>query len=179
MLTRVCTKCDIDENIDQFHKRKFNKSGITSWCKDCMQKYARERYLRLKSKILKASKKYDQNYADRRIIYMQKYRKINDEKIKRYSKKYFKEHRRESLAHVIKRRAALLQRIPKWLTPEQLQQIIGFYTNCPKGMEVDHIYPLQGKYVSGLHHPDNLQYLTKTQNRKKHNNCPEIDKYWE
>ena len=35
--------------------------------------------------------------------------------------------------------------------------------------EVDHVIPLQGKYVSGLHHYTNLQILTKKQNRDKSN----------
>ena len=64
---------------------------------------------------------------------------------------------------------AKLQHTPKWLTKEQEQQIKDFYINCPKGMAVDHIYPLQGKYVSGLHHPDNLQYLTRSENSSKNN----------
>ena len=41
-----------------------------------------------------------------------------------------------------------------------------FYANCPEGYEVDHILPLS---KGGLHHEDNLQYLTKLENRIKYN----------
>lgn len=41
-----------------------------------------------------------------------------------------------------------------------------FYAKCPKGYEVDHIVPIS---KGGLHHIDNLQYLTITENRRKSN----------
>ncbi len=40
------------------------------------------------------------------------------------------------------------------------------YENCPQGYEVDHIIPLS---KGGLHHEDNLQYLTVNENRSKGN----------
>lgn len=57
-------------------------------------------------------------------------------------------------------------RKPKWVSDEELLEIYG---NCPKGMHVDHIIPLHGKLVSGLHVPENLQYLTPVENIGKNN----------
>lgn len=65
-----------------------------------------------------------------------------------------------------KRRADLLQRVPKWA---DLKAIHKFYTNCPPGYHVDHIIPLCGKNVSGLHVLNNLQYLSKQDNLRKYN----------
>lgn len=62
--------------------------------------------------------------------------------------------------------AKKLQRTPKWADTDKIREI---YKNKPDGYEVDHIIPLQGKLVSGLHVPDNLQYLTPFENQSKKN----------
>lgn len=55
---------------------------------------------------------------------------------------------------------------PLWADLESIEQ---FYENCPSGFNVDHIIPLKGKNVCGLHVLNNLQYLTPKDNLKKHN----------
>ena len=69
-----------------------------------------------------------------------------------------------SRAITAKRRAAKLQRTPKWANLKAIKQ---FYLNCPKGMHVDHIIPLQGETVCGFHVEYNLQYLSPLDNSKK------------
>ena len=82
--------------------------------------------------------------------------------------KYFKTEKGRTTMNAInaKRRAAKLQRTPAWADLEAIKQ---FYAECPKGYEVDHIVPLQGVNISGLHVLNNLQYLTKSENCKKNN----------
>ena len=47
-----------------------------------------------------------------------------------------------------------------------IKKIQEFYFNCPNGHEVDHVIPIS---KGGLHTLNNLQYLTKSENRKKSN----------
>lgn len=62
--------------------------------------------------------------------------------------------------------AKRLLRVPKWA---QLNEIKQFYLNCPLNHHVDHIVPLCGRLVSGLHVLENLQYLPASENLKKGN----------
>jgi hypothetical protein len=63
-------------------------------------------------------------------------------------------------------RAMRLQRLPSWADKSSIKE---FYLNCPDGYHVDHIIPLKGKYISGLHVLGNLQYLPAAENLSKSN----------
>ena len=66
-------------------------------------------------------------------------------------------------SETIRRRLVGGQAIAK-LYAKELKQV---YRECPKGFHVDHIVPLRGKIVNGLHVPWNLQYLPASENIKK------------
>ena len=56
------------------------------------------------------------------------------------------------------------QRTPAWANIDAIKD---FYKKCPTGHHVDHIYPLRGDTVSGLHVFENLQYLPAKENLRK------------
>lgn len=87
-------------------------------------------------------------------------------RIKKSKEELLASKRKRHNAETIRHKAEKLKRTPKWADLEAIKQ---FYINCPDGYEVDHIIPLRGKTVSGLHVIDNLQYLTAKENRKKAN----------
>jgi 5-methylcytosine-specific restriction endonuclease McrA len=65
---------------------------------------------------------------------------------------------------------------PKWLTPAERLQMRDLYVQARKLTEltreryvVDHIVPLRGEAVCGLHVPWNLRVITQDENLKKSN----------
>jgi len=64
------------------------------------------------------------------------------------------------------REIAESRQTPKWADRKAIRD---FYVNKPDGCHVDHVIPLRGKLVSGLHVESNLQYLPALENMKKHN----------
>lgn len=93
--------------------------------------------------------------------------KENYTKYKSYHQEYWKIHGKEKTA---RRRTTLLNATPTWANIERIKEI---YLDCPENHHVDHIIPLKGKNVCGLHVENNLQYLTIEENLKKSNKVPD------
>ena len=82
-----------------------------------------------------------------------------------YHKSYIDAHRAEYNARNAKRRADRTSATPPWADLEIIKRIY----DCAEGDHVDHIIPLNGDLVSGLHVESNLQYLSPEDNLSKGN----------
>jgi len=119
-------------------------------------------YLNNKEKIKEKKRLYYLKHIER----FKKYSLTNKEKIRERSRLFRlnKPHIQNSIN--ANRRASKLKATPKFANLNKIREI---YKNCPKGYVVDHIVPLQGKVVCGLHVEWNLQYLTSSDNLFKSN----------
>lgn len=96
------------------------------------------------------------------ILAARLYRKLNPAKVNHWTRM---------------KQCAKAQRVPAWLTSEDKWVIAEIYELAKlrtrlTGIEwhVDHIIPLRGKIVSGLHTPSNLQVIPEQINKVKRNN---------
>lgn len=128
--------------------------------------------------VLKASKAWNARNKDQQAAYRAEFYKDPEKKqaFLDKCKEYRTANKAKYQAHTRKRQAAKLQRTPSWLTEDDFRRIEDFYIQAVilteatgVSYEVDHIIPLQGKIVSGLHIPDNLQVITQKENNTKSN----------
>lgn len=121
------------------------------------------------------SKRYAQKYPEKVVAKTQRWVATNPEKAAILAKLSRVKNAGRVQANKAKYRAAKSNRSPSWTTEVdkfELQCIYTYRATLQKiGLkyEVDHIIPLLGKHVSGLHVPENLQIVSATQNRIKSN----------
>jgi len=137
--------------------------------KDNEKEYSRQYYLKNKDKFKLYQQKKVSLYPEREREYKRKYREKNKEQLKAYNKAWAKRNPGKVTAYSREYQALKLNRIPKWLSVEDRNKIKDIYDKRPEGFHVDHIIPLKGKNISGLHVPWNLQYLPARENVKKSN----------
>lgn len=132
------------------------------------------------AKHIKRIKQYSSDYyiQNKEAINIKnaKWKELNRDKIKKRNDEYLKENQSDYNARTAKRTAHKLQATPSWLTKEQYNEIKLIYKKAKlltieTGVihHVDHIIPLQGKTVRGLHVPWNLQILEASENIRKGN----------
>lgn len=162
-----CAKC----NKPRFRKRAPYTGALCSYC----TKRSNPVFIQRKKAIAKAwsAKKMETNleYMRERSRSSYRARVLKDEvevRAKQLAtlRAWRKANPGKYRAQKAKRRSALLNAIPPWADLEEIKKV---YENCPPGHHVDHIVPLQGRNVCGLHVKWNLQYLSAQENIRKGN----------
>lgn len=172
--SKICFGCKKDLPFTEYTKAKLGKYGLMSKCKSCRALESTIYNSIHKERISVHGKKYRQEKSKQISAQRAIHTHENKERLASYEKAWRKTNPGKMNAKTARRRAARRQGLPKWLTREQHKEILNFYiravelrkeTGIP--YEVDHIIPLQGKTVSGLHVPWNLRIIPRHENRKK------------
>jgi len=117
-------------------------------------------------KVLECHKKYRDKYSTKVLAWQ----KANPEKVAAIRKRGYEKNTAKEIARV-RRRQGRIRHGDLIMNLGERAEVQGMYQFCQifKGFEVDHIIPLNGKQVSGLHVLPNLQVLPISQNRSKGN----------
>lgn len=158
------------------------KDGLNTFCILCHKadnldrKKINRRNPEFVANEYKQKKNYREVNREKLAIGMLSWRLRNAGYVKEYGKKYRQENKELYNFHSQKRKIDLINRTPKWLDEEDLWMIEQAYDIAIKrsnatGIQwhVDHIIPLRGRYVSGLHVPTNLQVIPWYENQRKTN----------
>jgi hypothetical protein len=94
--------------------------------------------------------------------------KNNPEKARENSRRWAIENPGKATAKTMRRDAAKLQRTPTWADHDAIGAIYE-QSGTMSDHQVDHIIPLQGELVSGLHVDYNLQIIPRSENASKKN----------
>lgn len=160
-----CWKCSTSKPKIDFGINKSKSDGLATECRTCKRQQDREYAAKNREAAKKrASEWYYNNYRyalDRNKVNGERWRKENPDK---------------HCARQNLRRASKLKATPSWLTESHKLHIACKYSlaamlskNTEEQYHVDHIVPLKGKTVCGLHVPWNLRVIPAQENLRKSN----------
>ena len=188
---KTCAVCQVAKPLEEFYKRLDSPDGFRNDCKVCVKSRIKTSYYL----DVNASRQYANSLYKTKIqtnpgFHKEKYW-ANKEKSLAESRKSYLANRKKRLekqakwamfnvgkANAIKKAYKVKKHnaMPKWLSEFDLLAIKCKYSVCAMlnkhGVEkwhVDHIVPLQGQNVSGLHVPWNLQVIPANENMRKSN----------
>lgn len=191
-----CTKCNRSLPNCQFNKANWIASGLRSDCKECYRNFKkgwwqrngngpnRERYATLKLQkavglrtcvSCKVVFPATEEFFSERVDWMDtSCRDCTRKRTKKWAEDNPEKTKVAAYARCATRYASKRSRTPRWLTTDHRVQMRAIYLKCrtitkASGVKhhVDHIVPLVGRTVSGLHVPWNLQILPATENMTK------------
>jgi len=175
-MQKTCNRCLKSKPLSEFCKNKTAKFGVSSLCRVCQSTYNKEYRERNRQTLLQADKDRYSNNTEHLKAKAAKHKSENKEYYDNYNKSYYRLNKHKFLAANSKRRKVIVRATPDWLSSSHKQKIENFYwlaqdlrATSGETYHVDHIVPLQGKNVCGLHVPWNLQVLPADLNLQKGN----------
>lgn len=177
METKTCNRCGEEKPIGDYlidHNKPDKR--LKNPCKSCRNQYSKV-YAASNPEKVKTWRKTGRARNKKSIAERhRRYKEANKDKFRDYARKHYENNKEKHTEKSVLRKTRRELAKPSWLTKENLEEIEYFYwlaldLKISTGLEyhVDHIIPLRGKTVCGLHVPWNLQILSREDNLKKGN----------
>lgn len=158
--------------LDLFGKHKRLKDGLNTYCKPCQKQKALEYRINNAASVQLSKAKYRQKHKEKIAKTQEIYRLANKDKIKAWQSANLL----KASISAAKRRAVKQKATPSWANQQKIDVTYEYARLCSivlkQEFQVDHIVPLQGVTVTGLHVPANLQVIPAKENSAKRN------RYW-
>ena len=148
----TCHHCKLAKEVSEFGKNKSRENGLDNYCKPCRKEYRKQWY---------------SNNSEKAKGYASTYNEKNLDKVRARWRNYNKNNPQVRAKNTALRRAQKLLATPAWIDHEEVAYI--YRLAAERGLEVDHIVPLNHHLVCGLHVQDNLRCIPKNLNRWKSN----------
>lgn len=156
---KICRLCGEQKEIIDFQKHR----AVCKSCRKLQQTKWRQDH---QKQVNQTQLDWTSRNKDKSRITKLKWNQKNSGYYSQYKRIWSDKNRELVRAQCSARRKRVQQNTPPWADK---QKIVEIYRNCPIGYHVDHIIPLRGKNVSGLHVETNLQYLPVNDNLRKGN----------
>jgi hypothetical protein len=155
---KQCTGCLAVLPLDGFHRHSGRTDGRVSVCKACA--------------CAKAKTWRDNNIEDVRAKDRARQSLKSKDKLKEVTRKHYEKKHAYYRERVVARRAYMGQATPPWADKQAMLEVYEqahWLRAIGVDVEVDHIVPLYGANVCGLHVHCNLRVVLKGENRSKGN----------
>jgi len=170
---KTCKLCGIEKPLDQFYRHRGCKQGVNSRCIVCTLSLQAARYDPKVNSERHKAKYANPAYVKRAREQANAWCKANRAKASANVRKHYERNPDKARMKLAKRRAAKLRRSVVWSNPFFVSEAYRLATLRSKltGVPwvVDHVVPLRGRFVSGLHVHTNLQVIEMAENCRKNN----------
>jgi hypothetical protein len=144
--------------------------------KEKVDQRAKEHYQKNKEKKIAYQKEWREKNREKHREYSREWNKNNPEKASQRLKDWYKKNQGMRSFYSASRKAQVLKATPEWLSDKEVLHIQCVYQLCSMRnresdikWHVDHVVPLRGKTVCGLHVPWNLRVIPASDNMTKGN----------
>lgn len=147
LAAKKCTRCQKTKATSSFNRRARSRDGYAAACGECT---SNDKWLR-----------YRDDPDERQTTLM----RVKANKASRFERDPAYK-RAFNLWNSVKTRGT---KIPPWVRITDFVPVCRAVIDAGPGHELDHIIPIKGKLVSGLHVPSNVRVITVRENQIKSN----------
>lgn len=150
---KKCSACGQEKSIVEFYKTKANKSGLSSWCKECSRNKGKLYYHNNTEKCNLKNKLYREAHPELMASYHKTYREDTAyvDKLREYGRRHYKDNKGKRSAYAAKYREE---------HPEKYKERARRYGATVQGRVLNRIriiaYRAKKHGLSGWHTPDDI-----------------------